>query len=41
MPAIVSITALRDDFGDIIGYLVIGTDSSVKRRVEPGKSRSM
>ena len=41
MPAIVSITALRDDFGDIIGYLMIGTDSCVKSRVEPGKSRSM
>src|SRR3989338_3604059 len=24
-PAIVSITALRDDYGDIIGYLLIGT----------------
>ena len=27
-PAIVSITALRDDYGDIIGYLLIGTDNS-------------
>src|SRR5665213_2147162 len=33
-PAIVSITALRDDFGDIIGYLLIGTDSSVRQQVE-------
>ena len=33
-PAIVSITALRDDFGDIIGYLLIGTDNSVRKRVE-------
>jgi PAS domain S-box-containing protein len=33
-PAIVSITALRDDFGDIIGYLLIGTDNSVRNRVE-------
>jgi PAS domain S-box-containing protein len=29
-PAIVSITALRDDYGDIIGYLLIGTDNSVR-----------
>ncbi|MBW8315150.1 MAG: PAS domain S-box protein, partial [Hydrogenophaga sp.] len=33
-PAIVSITALRDDYGDIIGYLLIGTDNSVRKRVE-------
>jgi signal transduction histidine kinase/CheY-like chemotaxis protein len=33
-PAIVSITALRDDFGEIIGYLLIGTDNSVRKRVE-------
>src|SRR5665213_881364 len=33
-PAIVSITALRDDFGDIIGYLLIGTDNSVRKQVE-------
>ena len=33
-PAIVSITALRDDGGDIIGYLLIGTDNSVRKRVE-------
>src|SRR5687767_2494470 len=33
-PAIVSITALRDEFGDIIGYLLIGTDNSVRKRVE-------
>ena len=33
-PAIISITALRDDFGDIIGYLLIGTDNSVRKRVE-------
>jgi PAS domain S-box-containing protein len=33
-PAIVSITALRDDNGDIIGYLLIGTDNSVRKRVE-------
>ncbi len=33
-PAIVSITALRDDFGDLIGYLLIGTDNSVRKQVE-------
>jgi PAS domain S-box-containing protein len=33
-PAIISITALRDDFGDLIGYLLIGTDNSVRKRVE-------
>src|SRR6186713_2513564 len=33
-PAIVSITALRDEFGDIIGYLLIGSDNSVRKEVE-------
>ncbi len=33
-PAIVSVTALRDDYGDIIGYLLIGTDNSVRKQVE-------
>ncbi|MBS1208167.1 MAG: sensor hybrid histidine kinase [Proteobacteria bacterium] len=33
-PAIVSITALRDDFENIIGYLLIGTDNSVRKQVE-------
>lgn len=33
-PAVVSITALRDDDGEIIGYLLIGTDDSVRKRVE-------
>jgi signal transduction histidine kinase/CheY-like chemotaxis protein len=33
-PAIVSITALRDDYGGIIGYLLIGTDNSVRKQVE-------
>ena len=35
-PAIVSITALRDDYGEIIGYLLIGTDNSVRKQVELG-----
>jgi signal transduction histidine kinase/ActR/RegA family two-component response regulator len=33
-PAIVSITALRDDYDEIIGYLLIGSDNSVRKRVE-------
>jgi len=33
-PAIVSITALRDDHGELIGYLLIGTDNSVRKRGE-------
>jgi signal transduction histidine kinase/AmiR/NasT family two-component response regulator len=33
-PAIVSITALRDDYGEIIGYLLIGIDNSVRKQVE-------
>ncbi len=33
-PAIVSITALRDDYDTIIGYLLIGTDNSVRKQVE-------
>jgi PAS domain S-box-containing protein len=33
-PAMVSITALRDDFDDVIGYLLIGTDNSVRKQVE-------
>ena len=33
-PALISITALRNDYGDIIGYLLIGTDNSVRKQVE-------
>ena len=33
-PAIVSITALRDDYDAIIGYLLIGTHNSVRKQVE-------
>jgi len=33
-PAIVSVTALRDDGDGIIGYLLIGTDNSARRHVE-------
>ena len=40
-PAIVSITALRDDFGDIIGYLLIGTDNSVRKQAELDLHKAM
>jgi signal transduction histidine kinase/ActR/RegA family two-component response regulator len=33
-PGIVSITALRDDYGELIGYLLIATDNSVRKQVE-------
>jgi signal transduction histidine kinase/ActR/RegA family two-component response regulator len=40
-PAIVSITALRDDYSDIIGYLLIGSDNSRRKRVESGLNEAM
>jgi PAS domain S-box-containing protein len=40
-PAIVSITALRDDDGDVIGYLLIGTDNSARKRVESELKEAM
>jgi len=33
-PALASVTALRDDYDDIIGYLFIGTDNSARKRAE-------
>jgi PAS domain S-box-containing protein len=33
-PAIVSVTALRDDQGTIIGYLLIGTDNTARKQAE-------
>lgn len=33
-PAIVSVTALREDQNAIIGYLLIGTDNTARKRVE-------
>src|SRR5256714_1920869 len=33
-PAVVSVTALRDDQSAIIGYLLIGTDNSARKRAE-------
>ncbi len=40
-PAIVSITALRDDYDDIIGYLLIGADNSVRKQVESDLNEAM
>ena len=34
LPAVVSVTALRDAQGGIIGYLLIGTDNTARRRAE-------
>src|SRR5450756_1215442 len=33
-PAVVSVTALRDDQGAIIGYLLIGTDNTARKKME-------
>jgi len=38
-PAVVSVTALRDDLGAIIGYLLIGTDNTARRVVEAEQRR--
>jgi len=38
-PAIVSVTALRNDHGGIIGYLLIGTDNTARKRVEAEQQR--
>jgi len=40
-PAIVSITALHDDYDAIIGYLLIGTDNSARKRVEAQLNKAM
>jgi len=40
-PAIVSITALHDDNDDLIGYLLIGTDNSARKRVELQLNQAM
>src|SRR5688572_21512812 len=34
LPAIVSVTALRDDQDKIIGYLLIGTDNTARKEAE-------
>jgi PAS domain S-box-containing protein len=33
-PAVVSVTALRDVEGSVIGYLLIGTDNTARKRIE-------
>ena len=38
-PAIVSVTALRDAKGLIIGYLLIGTDNTARKQIEEDKLR--
>jgi PAS domain S-box-containing protein len=37
-PAVVSVTALRDDQGAIIGYLLIGTDNTARKQLEASKA---
>jgi PAS domain S-box-containing protein len=39
-PAVVSVTALRDAQGTIIGYLLIGTDNTARKLVEEDQKRS-
>jgi len=39
--AIVSITALRDDYGELIGYLLIGADNSQRKQVEGRLNEAM
>ena len=38
-PAVVSVTALRDDQETIIGYLLIGTDNTARKQVEAERAR--
>ena len=38
-PAIVSVTALRDEQGGIIGYLLIGTDNTARKQVEEERKK--
>ena len=40
LPAVVSVTALRDAQGAIIGYLLIGTDNTARKLVEEEQKRS-
>ncbi|HMJ25422.1 MAG TPA: PAS domain S-box protein, partial [Pyrinomonadaceae bacterium] len=40
IPAIVSVTALRDSNGGIIGYLLIGTDNTARKRAEEARRMS-
>ncbi len=38
-PALVSVTALRDGQNSIIGYLLIGTDNTARKRIETERAR--
>jgi PAS domain S-box-containing protein len=38
-PAVVSVTALRDDQSSIIGYLLIGTDNTARKQAEEERRR--
>src|SRR6202161_3369363 len=38
-PAVVSVTALRDQLGGIIGYLLIGTDNTARKQAEEERMR--
>ena len=38
-PAVVSVTALRDDQDSIIGYLLIGTDNTARKQVDAERAR--
>ncbi|MDB4873663.1 MAG: hypothetical protein JWM41_109 [Gemmatimonadetes bacterium] len=38
-PAVVSVTALRDDQDTIIGYLLIGTDNTARKQVEEERQK--
>jgi PAS domain S-box-containing protein len=40
LPAVVSVTALRDASGTIIGYLLIGTDNTARKLVEEEQKKS-
>ena len=39
LPAVVSVTALRDDEGTIIGYLLIGTDNTARKQIEEERKK--
>ncbi|HTG45860.1 MAG TPA: PAS domain S-box protein, partial [Verrucomicrobiae bacterium] len=39
-PAVVSVTALRDGYGGIIGYLLIGTDNTARKQVEAERKKA-
>lgn len=38
-PAVVSVTALRDDADSIIGYLLIGTDNTARKQIEAERQK--